>query len=599
MEYLLYYYNRLRSFSGRILYINLLGTVLVSFLQGFETLLLIPLINFAGIAGVHSGTIPILKFVKFLPNFPKGLGLPFILCVYVLLVIGQSLLQRNINIRAQRLQAGFLFHLKQEIFRSLILTKWEFFLARKQSDIINTMMTDFSRVGSGLILFLDIITGLIFTFIQIVLALLLSVKMTALVLICGLVHTVLTRKFANKIKTLGILTSELSKSFISGLMDQLNGIKDIKSNSLEESRLAWLSSITQRMKNEQTEYVRLRTNIEVLSKASSVIFISLFIFFSVKVFHSQIGQLMLITAIFFRLWPRISGIQFSVNQIASNIPAFKDLMKLEKDAKEGQEIKELDYLKNIKPISLKQGIECRNVYFRYNPKEARYALQDINLQVPIKRMTAVVGPSGAGKSTLVDILMGLLEPEMGQVLIDGIPLNSNNMLALRRSISYVPQDPFLFNATIRENLLLVAPDASEEDCWEALKSSALAEFVRSLPRGLDSVIGDRGIRLSGGERQRLVLARAILRRPSIIILDEATSALDSENERKIQEVLDNLKGSVTIIVIAHRLSTIRNADQVIVLDQGEVIQRGKFYQLAQDKRGMFSNLLENQIVAGL
>lgn len=597
MEHLFYYYKRLRSYSGRILYINLLGTVVVSFLQGMETFLLIPLIAFAGIAGVNSGTT-ILKYFEFL-HFPRTLGLPYVLCMYILLVIGQSLLQKNISMRNQRIQSGFLFQLRRELHRSILLTKWEFFLTRKQSDIINTLMTDFARVGSGLIQLLDIITGLIFTFIQIVLALLLSVKMTAFVLFCGLVHTVLTRKFAEKIKTLGILTSELSKSFISGLMDQLNGIKDIKSNSLEESRLAWLSSITQKMEYEQTEYVRLRTTSEVLSKTSSVVFLSLFIYFSVKVFHSQIGQLMLITAIFFRLWPRISGIQFSINQIASNIPAFKELMELEKDSREAQEIKDLDYLQNIKPISPKQGIECRDVYFRYNLKETRYALQDINLQIPTNRMTAVVGPSGAGKSTLVDILMGLLKPETGQVLIDGIPLNSDNILALRRSISYVPQDPFLFNATIRENLLLVAPEASEEECWEALKSSALAEFVRGLPMGLDSVVGDRGIRLSGGERQRLVLARAMLRKPSIIILDEATSALDSENERKVQEVLDNLKGSVTIIVVAHRLSTIRNADQVIVLDQGEVIQRGRFTQLAQDKRGMFSNLLENQIVAGL
>lgn len=594
MEYLFYYFKRLRAYSGRILYVNLLGTVLVSFLQGMENLLLIPLISIAGIAGVQSQAT-ILNIFEFL-HFPKTVGLPYVLCIYILLVTGQSLLQRNINIRNQRIQSGFLFHLKRELHRSILLTKWEFFLTRKQSDIINTLMTDFARVGSGLVQFLEIISSLIFTLIQIVVALLLSAKMTVFVLVCGLIHTALTRSFARKIKLLGNLTSELAKSFMSGMMDQLNGIKDIKSNSLEKSRLAWVSFITQKMESEQMEYIRLRTTSEVLTKLSSAIFLSLFIFFSVQVFHGEIGELMLITVIFFRLWPRIAGIQFSINNIAANIPAFKDLIQLEKDSKAAQELTERDHLANIKRISLQQGIECQKVYFRYNQKEVRYALQDINLPIPANHMTAIVGRSGAGKSTLVDILMGLIKPVSGQVLIDGQPLDSSNILALRRSISYVPQDPFLFNVSIRENLLLVEPNASDEDCWEALESSALAEFVRGLPMGLDSVIGDRGIRLSGGERQRLVLARAILRKPSIIILDEATSSLDTENERKVQEVLDKLKGTMTIIVIAHRLSTIRNADQVIVLDQGRVIQRGRFAQLALDKKGLFSRLLSYQLM---
>jgi ABC-type multidrug transport system fused ATPase/permease subunit len=210
-------------------------------------------------------------------------------------------------------------------------------------------------------------------------------------------------------------------------------------------------------------------------------------------------------------------------------------------------------------------------------------------------MTAIVGRSGAGKSTLIDLLMGLITPESGDVQIDNIKLTGENLPNLRKSISYVSQDPFLFNATIRENLLIIEHNASDGEIWEALEFSAAADFVRELPNGLDTLIGDRGIKLSGGERQRLVLARAILRKPKILILDEATSALDTENESKIQEALERLKGSMTIVVIAHRLSTIRNADQVIVLDQGEIIQHGQFNQLANEKRGVFSSLLKKQM----
>ena len=239
-------------------------------------------------------------------------------------------------------------------------------------------------------------------------------------------------------------------------------------------------------------------------------------------------------------------------------------------------------------------MECKNVSFRYDQNQSQYALENINIQIPANYMTAIVGPSGAGKSTLIDLLMGLNQPENGEVLIDGIPLTNKNLVALRRSLSYVPQDPFLFNATIRENLHMIEPTATEEQIWEALEFSSAAEFVKKLPQGLDTLIGDRGIRLSGGERQRIVLARAILRKPSILVLDEATSALDTENERKIQEAIEQLKGKMTIIVIAHRLSTIRNADQVIVLDKGRVVQNGEFDQLAMEYDGMFSNLLGKQ-----
>ena len=309
-------------------------------------------------------------------------------------------------------------------------------------------------------------------------------------------------------------------------------------------------------------------------------------------FQAQTAQLMLIIIIFSRIWPKISGIQSSLEQLGSLIPSFNALIDLQNECLQAKELSEESF-KKIEPIQIKEGLQCNNVNFRYNQHNAFYALNDINVQIPANHMTAFVGPSGAGKSTLIDLLMGLNQPEKGEVLVDGKRLTNENVFSLRRSISYVPQDPFLFNATVRDNLLMIEPNASDEEVWEALRFAFAAEFVKKLPKGLDTLIGDRGIRLSGGERQRIVLARAILRKPSILVLDEATSALDTENERKIQKAIEQLKGKMTIIVIAHRLSTIRNADQVIVLDKGRVIQNGEFNQLALEE-GMFSSLLGNQ-----
>ena len=180
------------------------------------------------------------------------------------------------------------------------------------------------------------------------------------------------------------------------------------------------------------------------------------------------------------------------------------------------------------------------------------------------------------------------------MLVNGQPLKDELLLSLRQSISYVPQDSFLFNTSVRENLLTVNAQASERELWEALEFAMAAQFVENLPQGLDTVIGDRGMKISGGERQRLVLARAILKKPALLILDEATSALDTNNENKIKESIDRLKGKVTIVVVAHRLSTIQAADQVLVLEEGKVIQKGSFDQLAYEEEGAFHKLLEGQ-----
>lgn len=595
MKYLIFYFKRFKRYAGKIFYFNLVAAFIVSLLQGMETFLVIPLISISGIIDVDLSAKPIFGIFKFLQNYLKPLGLLPVLGIYILLVVGQSLLQRNINTRNQIIQYGFLIKLKQEIHRAILLAKWDFFIKRKQSDIVSSLTSEFARVGSGLLQILQLLTAAIFTVIQIGLALWLSAKLTIFVLLCGFIYVFVTRKFVKRIREIGILTSEIARIYLGGISDQLNGIKDIKINNLEESNLLWLDSITKKSENEQKEYMNLRNSSEVWSKILSAVFISIIIYVSVRMFRAQWEQLLLIVLVFFRLWPRLTSIQFSVNQIASNIPAFKELAELEKECKEAQELEVIKHFENTEPLVFKQGIECRNVFFRYDTKESIYTLHDINLHIPVNATTAIVGPSGAGKSTLIDILLGLLHPEKGQVLIDGTPLNFDNVLALRQSASCVPQAPFLFNASIRDNMLLTKPNATETDLWEALEFSAAAEFVKKLPNGLDTIVGDRGIRVSGGERQRLVLARAILRKPFILVLDEATSSLDIENETKIQKVLDNLKGMMTVIIVAHRLTTIRNADQVIVLDQGRIIQKGDFSQLLQEKKGLFSNLLGIQM----
>lgn len=573
--------------------------VIISLLEGVGIFLLIPLIGITGILNTDAEEVPFLSWInEIFLGIPETISLFLILGIYVLIMVGQSFFKRNQTILGAKIQQGFISHLREETYRSLLQANWEFYLKKRKSDIINLMANEIFRVSAGTNLFFQLLSSIIFTIIQIIFAFYLSVKMTSFILFFGIILIFFSRKFVKKSQSLGKEALHLTQTYLAGITDHFNGIKDIKSNSLEQTHLNWFFSLSNKMERNMVEITKVNSTSQMTFKVVSSFLIAMFVFFSIKMFMAQPAQLMLIMVIFSRLWPRFTSIQSNLEQLGSTLPSFKALLDLQNECREARELYNSDY-KNIKSIEIKHGLDCRNVYFRYNPNESTYALKNINVHIPSNRMTAIVGRSGAGKSTLIDLLMGLNQPDRGEVSIDDIPLTSDYLLSLRKSISYIPQDPFLFNATIRENLMIIDPNASDESIWESLEFAAAADFVSKLPQGLDTLIGDRGVRLSGGERQRLVLARAILRKPAILVLDEATSALDTENEAKIQAAIERLKGTMTIIVIAHRLSTIRNADQVLVMDQGEIIQVGEYNQLASEKRGMFSNLLGIQMESSM
>ncbi|MDN4526740.1 ABC transporter ATP-binding protein [Fictibacillus fluitans] len=591
MKEVIKFMKRFYIYCGKVWYINLAGMVLVSVLEGMGIFLLVPLLSVSGILK-SSGSSFLMQYLPSFDDYSVKAILPIVLGIYVLVVVLQNIIQRKLSIFTISMHQGFIQEVRIKLYESLLYSNWNLFITKRKSDLINLLTIELARVNAGVGLFMQLLTSLIFTAIQIGIAFCLSPNITAFVLLSGLILAFFSRKFIKRSKLLGNKTSQLAQHYFAGITDQLNGIKDIKVNNLETSRLQWLTRLNDGMVQEQIDYARLKSDSQLFYKGASAILIAVFIYLSVNLFQGQAGQLLIILLIFSKLWPRFTGIQSSFEQLASYIPSFVNIHSLEEETKLAQESEAREM--ESERLELVNEIECRDVTFRYNQKEYHYALEDINLSIPANRMTAIVGKSGGGKSTLIDILTGLNQPEQGDVLIDGHRLSGENVKALRQSISYVPQDPFLFNESIRDNLLIVHPDASEEDIWGALEFSACAEFVRKLPNGLDTQIGDRGVKLSGGERQRLVLARAILKKPSILIMDEATSSLDTENESKIQMALERIKGSMTIIVIAHRLSTIRNADQVVVLEKGRIVQKGGFKQLAEGK-GMFQHLLSKQI----
>jgi len=261
-----------------------------------------------------------------------------------------------------------------------------------------------------------------------------------------------------------------------------------------------------------------------------------------------------------------------------------EIMDSETEADEGA---------NKATSQVKGHVVYRDVSFSYDPKMP--VLHDINLEAKSGEMIALVGPTGAGKSTIVNLLVRFYEFTSGEITIDGTPLRDIPKSHLRDSVAVVTQESFMFNGTTAENLRIGKPDATEEEIWEVLRAANAAEFIKRLPEGLHTPLGERGVKLSVGEKQRLSIARALLKNPPILILDEATASVDTTTERLIQEALDHLMENRTSFVIAHRLSTVRHADQILVLERGCITERGRHTDLLS-RGGLYAELCKSSLI---
>lgn len=288
-----------------------------------------------------------------------------------------------------------------------------------------------------------------------------------------------------------------------------------------------------------------------------------------------------------RALPLLGGLMSANVSISNFLPSYEQLVFLRDQAKQVEE------LEGDRPfIRLESGVVLKDVDFTYPSRHQ--TLHGINLTIRKGKMTALVGESGSGKSTITDLVLGLQIPERGEVLLDEVPLGHWQQNSFRQRVGYVPQDPLLFHSTIRDNLLWSFEQASEHELWETLRLANAAGFVKELPHGIDTVVGDRGVRLSGGQRQRIAFARAMLRKPELLILDEATSALDSDSERLIQMSIEQVARDTTILVVAHRLSTIAKADYVYVMQQGRVVEEGTFSVLSTKPGSILSTMIAAQ-----
>ena len=255
---------------------------------------------------------------------------------------------------------------------------------------------------------------------------------------------------------------------------------------------------------------------------------------------------------------------------------------------------EIEVNQEAKPLTINGDIQFKNLVFSYPSRTEIQVLKGLDFEIMSGSKVALVGASGAGKSTIIQLILQYYKPDQGSILIDNQPIESFNLSSLRSVMALVPQDVILFGGTIEENIRYGKQNATTDEIMEAAVKANAWNFISEFPEGLNTIVGERGIKLSGGQKQRIAIARAILRNPKILLLDEATSALDSESERLVQEALNRLMEGRTSVIVAHRLSTIREVDQIFVLDQGQIVEKGRHDDLIQKDKGIYQYLAKLQ-----
>jgi ATP-binding cassette subfamily C protein len=461
-------------------------------------------------------------------------------------------------------------------------------MAIRRADLLTVLTTNVFLIGSGAAAALGLIVGVIVVITNLVASVFVSPTSTGLALVSGLALVWIVWPLARRSRRIGDEMVALNHAAYRAATGFLDALKLAKAYGREREHQETFMSAIRRSRDAQVSLAWANSLGNAIQATLTGLLLAVTVYVAIRVEHIATGSLLVVAVVFTRVVGRITNSQSNIQQIAMALPAFEELEALTDACTAARE----PYGDAVRPIPIGSGIALEAVHFSY--PDGVDALRGVSLEIPAGSTVALAGPSGAGKTTLADLAAGLMLPTAGRVTVDGETLAAEQVIGWRRSVALVPQEPFMFHDTIAANLRFGDPDASDTALWEALRLASAAGFVAELASGLETVVGDRGLRLSGGERQRLALARALLRDPALLILDEATSSLDTENELAIRHALAPLHGRTTILLIAHRLSTVSEADQIAVLDRGQIVEAGSWEELAGREEGRLRSL----IVAG-
>jgi ATP-binding cassette subfamily B protein len=568
-----------------LLVINTVLYTVVGFFSACSLLTIGPVIDFLihpDLQGISPLTAKAIGFVEFL-GLPVTFGswliyfVSFVVLTSVSQVVARHSILKTIYAVVRELFLG--------TFEDFFNARWYFFSSSKQGVLLNTFNRELmvvSNAFSAMAVFFAGILQLVF-FLAVPFSISWQVTLISFgVALFFAVPFVLLGKVSYRLGTRNTATANHMNSVIQENMSLAKVVLGFgnQHKSIEDLGAAFDGHRDVTIKSQILDMA-----IPVLYRPFSVVMIVISLF-AARHFGVPLSEIMVLLLALLQVAICISNLTRYKNSLDNFFPSYEQIKSLRERAKE------LEQSSGGRPfLGFDREIRIDGISFSYPGREP--VLVDVNACIRKGEMVAFVGKSGAGKSTLIDMIVGFHQPTAGQILLDGVPLQDFDIRSYRQRVGYVPQDSVLFDMSIRDNLLWACGTATEDGLRHACRQASADEFIERLPEGYGTLVGDRGVRLSGGQVQRIALARALLRKPDLLILDEATSSLDTHSERLIQTAIENISKETTVIVIAHRLSTIKSADRIYVLHSGQVVETGTYAEL-MERVGAFSSMVQLQ-----
>lgn len=485
-------------------------------------------------------------------------------------------------------QYRVLNYLLSSTLKFFLTAKYSFFMELNIGKVVNSLHNEVSKVAQSFAGISRFMANLVQGVVLLVVPFALSPYLTSVFIFFILIFLTplyLAKSFSYKF---GKLNTSTANIMISYLHETLVSAKIIQSFGLQDKTITYYKKYIKDHANSTIRFQTLNRGIYLILIPLGTI-AALFTLYVATKENMLLAEMAMVFFSFSRMLPVIGILIQERSTLEGFVPAYEQLLELRSKAYKLQE----DY-SGKKFENLKHQIQISNLNYTYPGREK--TLNNININILKGETIALVGKSGSGKTTIVDILLGLYPFNDGVIKIDELDFKDININSFRSKVGYVPQESQMFNMSIRDNLKWSNENLTEEELEEICDLSNCLTFINECKNGFDTIIGDRGVRLSGGQRQRLALARAIAKKPSILILDEATSNLDSESEILIQNSIKRLSKNMTIIIISHRISTIINANQIYVIDKGKIVDKGTYKELLNKKYGIFYDLVKEQIL---
>lgn len=550
-----------------------------SILAGLGVTALVPLFSLILNKGNSSGkiTVFVTKFFSFLPFSYNARSL---LTFIIILFIVRGILLFVFSYIREQVRYRYRGQAMEELLQKLLHTDWPFLLTQKLGFVQNIILRDVDQSS----VFLDSFSKLLLTVITAAVlsafAINLSLHVTLIALAIGMIMPLLFRPLMKRGRLLGLRLSKAEKKVSHYLAEHMIGMKTVKTSAAETQVLKQGMDYFSYWKSLELQRVLVRALRTSPTESIGIIFISVLFVFSYRSPGFSLEAFIATIYLINKIFALVEAGQAALHQMSEAIPYIEDITEFRETLDEHQEI-----YSTGKPFALTQALTFEQVAFAYPKLDP--ILRDISFSIHRGEWVGLVGPSGTGKTTIGDLAMRLFKPSSGSMLLDGTAVEAYELESWRRAIGYVSQDVFLLDETIENNIRFYNTTITQEEIIDAAKKANIYNFIQSLPRGFATIVGERGVMLSGGQRQRIVLARVLARKPSVLILDEATSALDNESEMLIQQAIASLRGSVTVLMIAHRLSTLLDANRVLVLDHGRIVEEGAPQELLEKPTSYF------------